>query len=337
LTDGDPICGWLSAFSSSNHATIEDLRRLEPHLRSDDVVYVNSGQAAQLMSWSTWMAGCAQPFHAIMEFGVDPGLDIQQTQTGRVANVRDPRPVLYRFASNNMAATVAPRLHLATFDAASSEAYEFLLLRAVATLPNPRSRVAKPRPRGNGQPITVAFLGHQRREKGFQHAPEILLQLDRRFANAGLRYLIHSSEPSKMPEVQQLIRQFAATCPRCVLNENCADGSDWADLLDRSDLIVCPYDPQRFATSYSALACDAVANGIPFVAPAGTTLERLGKEFGTGVMFEEWTADSVVRALEQVLQEYDTHARRATAAADKWAQQNGPAQCFDALLRLVGQ
>src|SRR4051794_2998321 len=46
VNDGDPICGWLSAFSTSIHATIEDWRRLEPNLRADDILYVNSVQAA---------------------------------------------------------------------------------------------------------------------------------------------------------------------------------------------------------------------------------------------------------------------------------------------------
>jgi hypothetical protein len=341
LNDGDPVCGWLGAFSTSLRATVEDLRWLEPHLQADDVLYVNSGQAAQLMAWSTWMASCALPIHAVMELGVDPGLDLRRSQTGVTAEVRDPREdtraILYRFASNEMAAAVAPRLHLATFDPAASEAYQLLLRRPVVTLPNPRTRVTQPRLRGHGQPISVAFLGHQRGEKGYRLVPEILARLERRFPGDQVRFLVHNGEPQQMREVQNQIRQFAAACPRCTLDERRADGALWAEIVDRSDLIVCPYFPRRFAFSYSALACDAVANGIPFIGPAGTTLERLGRDFGTGAAFVEWTVDSIVRAIEGVLQQFDDYAKRAMVGADLWAQQQGPAHCLDAILRLAGK
>jgi hypothetical protein len=287
------------------------------------------------------MAGSAQPFHVVMEFGVDPGLDLRRSSTGVTAEVRDPkedtRAILYRFASNEMAAAVAPRLHLTTFDPTSSEAYQLLLRRPVGTLPNPRTRVTQPRLRGHGQPVTVAFLGHQRGEKGYQLVPEILAQLERRFPTDQVRFLVHNGEPWQMKDVQNQLRQFAAACPRCTLDERRADGALWAEILDRTDLIACPYFPRRFAFSYSALACDAVANGIPFIGPAGTTLERLGKDFGTGAAFEEWTVDSIVRAIEGMLQQFDNHATRAMAGAELWAEQQGPAHCLDAILRLAGQ
>ena len=104
LSDGDPVCGWLGAFSTSTRATIEDLRQLEPHLRGDDVVYVNSGQAAQLIACIQLDGvGCAQLFHVVMEFGVDPGsapaADAERFDGGVCDPREDTRAILYRFAS----------------------------------------------------------------------------------------------------------------------------------------------------------------------------------------------------------------------------------------------
>jgi hypothetical protein len=79
-----------------------------------------------------------------------------------------------------------------------------------------------------------------------------------------------------------------------------------------------------------------VANGIPFVGPAGTALERLGQEFGTGTMFGEWTVDSIVGGIQEALQQFDHHASRAAAAAEIWARKHGPARCVEAIMRLAG-
>ena len=48
---------------------------------------------------------------------------------------------------------------------------------------NLRTRVTGLRLRGNGQPVTVAFLGHQRGEKGYHLVPEIVAT----FSNVPLR------------------------------------------------------------------------------------------------------------------------------------------------------
>jgi hypothetical protein len=340
VDDGDPISGWLGAFSSTSNATLQDFRQLDAHVRAGDVIYVNSGQAAQFMALAAWMAGNPQPFHAVMEFGVDPGLDLVQGPNGTQAQTRDPREdpraVLYRYAANSLAANVAPRLHLTTFESTSSQTYQLLLRQPVATLPNPRGRVTPPRLRGGGGPVTVAFLGHQRGEKGYQLVPEILAQLERRFPHGNVQYFLHNGEPWQLAEVQEVLRQFAARCPRCVLDERRADGALWAQLLDRSDLIVCPYMPPRFIFAYSALACDAIANGIPFIGPAGTTLEKLSREFGTGAAFAQWTADSIVAAIENVVLRFDDYAARAMAAAEIWPQQHGAGHCVEAILRLAG-
>jgi hypothetical protein len=264
--DDDPVCGWLSTFMQVCRITAEDFRSLEPHLRDDDLVYVNSGQAAQLMALVSWMKICPRPFRAVMEFGVDPGLDIRVTANGRIADTRDPRTdpraIFYRLAANEIDDAIASRLHLVTFDPAASEAYQLLLRRPVKTVPMPRERVtATLRPRAGRRPITVAFLGHQRWEKGYHFVPEILRQLDEAIPADRLRFLVHNCSPGEMTDPQTALREFASANPRCILDERPAGQSLWADLLDRSDLIVCPYYPDRFTLAYSALASDAVANG----------------------------------------------------------------------------
>ena len=86
--------------------------------------------------------------------------------------------------------------------------------------------------------------------------PEVaqrLLQSD-----SEIRLLCHNADPAAMKEVQQALRALSATEPRLILDERLADDRVWAQLLDASDLIICPYTSSRFAISYSAIAVEAV-------------------------------------------------------------------------------
>lgn len=339
-TDGDPYCGWLSGFHLAANLTTEDFRRLNGELRGDDFVYVNSGQAAQLMALISWLSQSPLPHRAAIEFGIDPGIDARMTPSGLVLETRDPRidasAVLYRFASRYLDVPLLTRVRMATFDPASSAAYQSLMTCPVAALPVPRGREIFPRPWRTGDPVTVAVLGHQRGEKGYQFVPEIFAALARRFPGERFRFLAHNAQPDFMPEVQSAMRQLAAGDRRIEIDERVADSATWSELLARADLILCPYDPSRFAHSYSAVASEAVANAIPLVVPAGSTLARIGAEYGSGTAFPTWDAGVITEATAQAVENFAILKPRAEAGAEKWAQHHGPVHCVTALLRLLG-
>ncbi len=338
-SDGDPICGWLAAFLETTRLTIEDLRTLNPAPGPEDVVFLHSGQAAQLWALVGWLRDAPDIQHALIEFGIDPGLDLQRTPTGLNAEIRDPRQdpraVFLRLAANEMDESVQRRLRMSTFDRASSEIYELLLRRPVATLPVARNRVTRPRSRIGLRPITVAVLGHQRPEKGYHLVPAIFEGLLQLFPGSEVRLLAHNGGVGEAPAEQEALTRIAARDRRLVVEEKTADEIHWAQLLESSDLIVCPYESNRFVASYSAVACEAVANGIPLVVPAETTLARTAFDFGGGVAFPQWTAESVLIATAQAIRDFDGLAALADAGAERWAQEHGPARTVDAILALT--
>lgn len=338
-TDGDPICGWLTAFLETTRLTTEDLRTLDPAPGPGDVVFLHSGQAAQLRALVGWLRDAPDIQMALIEFGIDPGLDLQRTPTGLNAEIRDPRQdpraVFLRLSANEMDEGVLRRLRMTTFDPAASELYELLLRQPVSTLPVPRRRVTDPRSRVGRRPITVAVLGHQRLEKGYHLVPAIFEGLLQLFSSSEVRLLAHNGGVGESPAEQEALARLAARDSRLVVEEKTADEPYWAQLLDRSDLIVCPYESNRFAASYSAVACEAVANGIPLVVPAETTLARTALEFGGGVTFPQWTAESVLLATAQAIRDFDRLAALAETGAERWAQYHGPTRTVDAMLALA--
>src|SRR5262245_28758973 len=141
-TDGDPVCGWLSAFIKSAHDTGEDLARIDAP-GADDIVYVSHVSPAQLMAAAKWLAAMppARRPHVVLEFGMNPGLDEAAPGSGLPYSVRDPRfdpqAVLYRVAIKELPDDPGDRLHLVTPERELSVIYSALLERPVGVLPTP--------------------------------------------------------------------------------------------------------------------------------------------------------------------------------------------------------
>jgi hypothetical protein len=339
-TDGDPISGWLNCFDTSVRATIEDLNRLQG-VTPDDIVYLNSAQPAQFMAlvkWSKSLPVDRRP-HIVMEFGTDPGVDVDfgaGDESGkftlRLRDYRnDPRAMFYRHAASQLAEPDLARFHMTTFDGAASAVYALLLGRPVGVLPLPQFAHATVVSRVGRRPITVSVLGHQRHDKGYHLMPEIARLLLAH--EPDIRLLVHNGAPDVMPRIQQEMRAHAAVESRVTLNEQTAGPELWEDLLRRSDLILCPYEPARFVASYSAVATEALANAIPLVVPANTSLSRLLDRFGgPGTAFESYDSAGIVAATRLALADFDVIAARAEAAAGRWNATMGVGNMVSAVL-----
>jgi glycosyltransferase involved in cell wall biosynthesis len=339
-SDGDPVCGWLNAFDSVVRATFEDLQRLQG-IMAEDIVYLNSAQPAQFMALVKWLKSLPmeQRPHIVMEFGTDPGIDIVVGDGGdlekfslRLRDYRtDPRAMFYRHAACQLTEPDLARFHMATFDKAASAVYALLLGRPVGVLPLPQFAQAAVSPRTGRRPITVSVLGHQRPDKGYHLMPEIARLLLAH--EPAIRLLVHNGAPEAMARIQQEMRAHAAVESRLVLNEQAAGPELWQDLLCQSDLILCPYEPARFIASYSAVATEALANAIPLVVPANTSLSRLLDAYGgPGFVFERYDSAGIVAATRRALADFDALAATAEAAAAQWNATMGVGNMVTALL-----
>jgi glycosyltransferase involved in cell wall biosynthesis len=337
--DGDPVCGWLNAFFTGANVFAADLARLGP-FTNDDLLYVNSILPAQLMGLRGFLLGL--PDHErpriVTELGTGPGLDLVTTDAGPRFVARDPRidsrAVLYRFAGTQIKASPLPHLHVCSFDRAASGIYATLLGCDVQTLPVPHFSDAVARPRGATRPIVIGVLGHQRGEKGYQLLPAIAEHLLN--TRRDIRLLVHNAQPEFMAEAQLAMRALAARDDRVTLDETPAGPAKWRDLLDRCDLILCPYMPEQFRAAYSAIASEAIAHGIPLVVPADTTLSRVVADFGgPGTAFDAHTPRAVIAAVIQALDGFDELAARAMTAAVRWRATMGAGAMVDAMLAMT--
>jgi glycosyltransferase involved in cell wall biosynthesis len=337
--DEDPICGWLAAHFLVASATSDDLVALG-QVAPEDLIYVNSVMPAQLSAVYDFLTRFPDGHRpqTVVELGTDPGVEYLASPSGITLAPRDPRSdaraTLYRFTARQMAARPLPELQLITFDRTSSEVYSLLLAIPVGVLPLPNVAADAPHRRDGSNVRTIAFLGHQRGEKGYHLVPDIT----RLLLSSGhlVRLLVHNAQPDGMTGVQQAMRALAAVDPRVELDERSAGPEAWQALLRRSDVIVCPYLPDRFRAAYSAITAEAIAAGIPLVVPEHTTLSETVKELEAGgTTFAGHEAASVAAAVTRLLERFEWHANRSAAAADRWSKTMGAGRMVEAMLARI--
>lgn len=337
-SDGDPICGWLSGFDAFTRTTYQDLVALPPVVKSDVVLAtsVRPVQVSALLEWRRTVPPERQP--TIVMESVGTGLRVESTAEGLITSVpdprSDPRATLFRFVAKRMPPQAEGRFHVVTFGARPSELFSKLLERPVRTLPLPYGRVTPLRSRVGARPVTVAILGHQKYQKGYDRLPEIAAELLK--SRGDFRLLIQHVDTRGPPELQQAMRTIAKESDRVTLDENAAGRTGWPRMLELSDLILCPHRPEFYVAGFSSVTAEALANGIPLVVPRGTPLETLLAEFGgPGTSFERFDPAAIAAATSQALDDFDRYAGLAHAAAQRWPERHGPARMVDALLAVV--
>lgn len=316
-----PLDHWLARVSF-----LSDLRsiwRRGPY----GLVFINSVLPAQLAAVAWWLDSFplgAAPRVAV-EFGAPTGDGFRDSWWRQFPKFyRDARTVLNRCSG--------PPPFLFTFDPSASAEYTALLGHPVATMPAVHAGKGEPRPRipKTASRITVAFIGHQRTEKGYHLIPAIVREL--RSRGVRITVLVHNGDPEEVM-VSSKLRTMAAADPQLQFEQKAADSTYWQELLSRSDMIVLPYDPTRYRASYSAVAVEAVGEGIPMVVPGGTTMHALVNTYqGGGMTFAGWDVKPIADAIEAAAANFGDMARHAAAGAIEWRRTNGAAHFVDRLL-----
>ena len=128
------------------------------------------------------------------------------------------------------------------------------------------------------RPLVAAFLGDARTEKGYQHLPGVLQRLVGRGLGPKVRLKAQAYYTSEYPEPECLRasallaaqpRVWATPIPRALASAR------YAREVLRSDIVLVPYDRERYIARSSGIFVEALAAGIPCIVPAGTWMSAV--------------------------------------------------------------
>lgn len=145
------------------------------------------------------------------------------------------------------------------------------------TLPIPHTYPRPERPPAG--PFTVSYLGDARPEKGYHLLPRVVGDLWESHVRPGrARFVIQSNfnVPGGEPEAavaRAQLEQRASPGMLDLLTEP-LDPDGYRRALESSSALLLPYDAQKYYARSSGICAEALAQGIPVIAPSGSWLAR---------------------------------------------------------------
>lgn len=206
------------------------------------------------------------------------------------------RPVFEGYAEDYQRQGEAARLHRLQFAALQrvapdarlsfytdtdelTEQYDRLGVYKFHTLPVPVDPALAQRPKQAHDPLVIGYIGDARDEKGFQHLPRLVDHLDSDPATSGrVRFLLQSNfnVPDGEAETRHAKRILQHARPNLVeLVEGPFDQKEYAALARRIDVLLIPYSSHQYSARSSGVLAEAVAAGVPAIAPARTSMAAL--------------------------------------------------------------
>jgi hypothetical protein len=311
----DPV----SAFHLGAQMMREDLHQTDA--APNDIVFIPWGLPAQLYGVTQWMGDI--PAHRLPRV-IFNFLDVPQDGHGQTAAV-------LRFAGSHVRDGFARRLRLGCTFAEGLASLSPVLGLKVEQLPAPQHAFSPHRRRSADGPVTIGIIGHQQSGKGIRHIPDLVRGILQSHPAANV--VIHDSANDLPLDIAQALSSLSASERRIVFQKRALDLDGWANLLERIDLLLCPYSREQYRLCSSGVHNEAIANAIPSIVPSGTTLASQRALFGEGTFaFGDGEPASIIDAARTVLADFAHHANEAERGALLWSQVNGPARLVDRLL-----
>lgn len=342
----DPLAGWLVDYSAAFDQTVADLHLAWAEFGPFDLIYVNTARAAQLAAAALWLKESFPDREGgpavVVQLGPDTGLKRSGTAQVPTFELRDPKTIMHRYATHWVGKEWVERLVLVAVNQAVADEYSFLVDMPVKAMTTPEG-LPTTRQRQASAALTIGVLGHQRIDKGYELLPDLIPRVLSQHKH--VRFIVQHSDPMggaqedqpRMERITAKLSELSTREPRLEMILGPSVGVDWFELIDRCDIVALPYDPPRYASSYSAIFGEALASGAATVAPAGTTIsQEMENAGGVGTTFTEWAAPSIAVAIGAAVDRFDDLRKRAYQAGLSWRKRHGPDAYAAAVVEAAG-
>ncbi|HQU47217.1 MAG TPA: hypothetical protein PK867_30720, partial [Pirellulales bacterium] len=202
-------------------------------------------------------------------------------------------------------------------------------------LPIPfRSELIQPTSRGADEPLRLVFLGEARDEKGFAWLPNLIDDLRADYVDSRkVRFLIQANlgapqyNPRSSAALERL-KEFPTEVVELLGLDAPLTPTDYYRLVSQSNIVLLPYDRDRYRAASSGTLADAIAGGRPVIVPSQSWMANQLPR-GAGETFDDYA--SFVSAVRKVIDGYAAYSRRAETCRIAWLSEHTP----DALVKAV--
>lgn len=161
---------------------------------------------------------------------------------------------------------------------------------------------------------TVGVFGFQRQEKG----GNLLRPLLEKISDLGLTVVFQDSSNRPIEPIHGVIQLGYV--------------ANLIDEIAQCDLVIAPYRAEAYIKRGSGIIMNALSCGVPVIAPEGTAPGRLITQAGAGVLFSQYTLNSVFTALQSAIANYERLAEAAFVTSSNWPKSHGVEKFINAMI-----
>lgn len=161
----------------------------------------------------------------------------------------------------------------------------------------------------------IGFFGNQSTYKGLPLIPELTKQI----MDLGYEITIQDSKGKISGNESSRLKILSYV-------------EDIAEEIEKCDLVMLPYNPYVYKHKASAIAWEALARGVPVIAPQDTVPGDFIAQHNAGITFKSFTVDSIIEALVDANLKFSDIANGAFNASKNWAQHHGTDKFTNAML-----
>jgi len=305
--------------------TMDQIQK-EERLSDDDILFFPYVNLAEVMGLARWRRHAGIAPRTVLLFRRD--LDEQGTDSSVGARAGY---TLLRQALADLHGEEGSRIRLFTDSDNLTEEYAQMLCRRFQTAPIPVDpRLSSGRNEGLRGCATLLYLGDARTEKGYALLPRIASALQTELAAGQVRMILQSNfnVPEGEPGIASA-RKFLATMPNVHLLRDAITEEIYNDHLRSADIVLLPYQPERYVSRTSGILAEAICAGVPAVAPQGTWLADQIRRHGAGVVYDASDRDGAQLAVLDALGSLDWLKERAMDRRAAYAGFHRPSRLVD--------
>jgi glycosyltransferase involved in cell wall biosynthesis len=176
-----------------------------------------------------------------------------------------------------------------------------------------------------GEAMIVSFLAGARPERGTRLVPEVVKQS----AALGVQFMIQAIDSVRSRTGVNSLSVLRGH-PNVRFHEGPLPRDEYNDWIAQS-VCLLPYSPDRYKSRQSGVYLEAKAFGAPVIVPAGTSIADEVARLGNGLVFEEYSVESIVRCIARAQTELPALRQRAMACAAQYQREHGADRCVDAI------
>ena len=121
-------------------------------------------------------------------------------------------------------------------------------------------------------------------------------------------------------------RDFLSTVPSVTLLRHAISEQEYNDYLSSADLIVLPYQVDRYISRTSGILAEALCAGVPAVVPQGTWLADQVRRHGAGIIYDGLNPDGPAEAVAAALRSINVLRSRADDRRSAYAHFHRPSR-----------